>query len=422
MTHDLEPPKDGATENNTESMTGLDRLKQRLYRPGPLVVIFGAVLAALVLAIVLLVNSEPPEPPVVSAPEAVVLQATAPEEPGARVYEETFGHVLEEQVRQVDFALLEALRVTGVDMKQLELSDVRVKEDKGRSYHYQELRIPGLRGRDKFLLALQEALAKRAPKAFLTGDGDKVVNIDIDTVRTHRIYLDITVPVPEYSTTKGPKLVIVIDDVGENMAVLRGLLELDIPLVYAVWPVGSHTAESVRLIRKADMDLIIHYPMEPKGYPKVEPGPGALFTTMKPDQIRATMRKYMALVPGAIGANNHMGSRFTEYGKGMKVALSMFKNSGLFFLDSMTTPKSVGRKTASRVGIPFYRRDVFLDNVKEVPAIVHQLRKAERIAKRRGKAIAIGHNYKTTLSALRQWVELRDTSVQVIPLSKLRPE
>ncbi len=403
-------------------MTGLDRLKQRLYRPGPLVAIFGAVLLLLAGFIMYLVHSRPASSPaVVESP--IILRASVPDDGNStRAYEEILATMLEEQVKQVDLALLETLRKTGVDMQRLELTDVQVRQHNGQIYHFQELRIPGIKDRSKFLLALQEGLAQRAPGAFLVGDGTEVVGVDIDNVQTHRIVLDITAPAPVYPSTPGPKLVIVIDDVGENLRVLKGLLKLDIPLVYAVWPVSSHTDESARLIRESGSDLILHFPMEPKGYPKVDPGPGALFTSMSAGDIRKTVDANVPMVPGAIGANNHMGSRFTESRTGMKTALSALKDKGLFFLDSMTTPKSAGRKIADKVGIAYYERDVFLDNIKVVPSIILQLRKAERIAKRRGKAIAIGHNYATTLSALRQWADQRDKSVQVIPISSLRPE
>jgi len=106
----------------------------------------------------------------------------------------------------------------------------------------------------------------------------------------------------------------------------------------------------------------------------------------------------------------------------MRVALKEFKRLGLFFLDSMTTPNSVGRSVARSISIPFYKRNVFLDNVKDVSAIVHQLRKAERLALSRGHAIAIGHPHPATLAALRQWATHRSKRVSVIPISKLKPE
>lgn len=425
MNQDSGPLKDSemGKSHNPEPQTGLDRLKYRLYRPGFLVSLFVVIFGLLALAIGVLLSSETPEPTVIAGSTPEVLQAVAPDSATTpRLYEEAFGSTLEEQVRQVDFALLETLRQSNVDMKSLKLSDVQVREHEGQTYHYQELHIPDVRNRDKFLLVLQSHLGARAPEAFLTGEDTNAITITVASVATHSIYLDMTVPVPTYPAIKGPKMVIVIDDVGENLAVLKGLLELDFPLVYAVWPVGSHTPESIRLIRKTEGDLIVHYPMEPKGYPKVDPGQGALYAAMSSKEIRRTLGKYLKLVPGAIGANNHMGSRFTESGPGMKTALSVFGDRGLFFLDSMTTPDSAGRKAARAVGIPFYKRDVFLDNVKEVPAIIHQLRKTERIAKRRGKAIAIGHNYSVTLSALRQWNDLRDPAVNIIPISRLKPQ
>ena len=70
-----------------------------------------------------------------------------------------------------------------------------------------------------------------------------------------------------------------------------------------------------------------------------------------------------------------MGSRFTGDETGMLTALGEFKKHGLFFLDSLTTPKSAARKAARKTAIAYYERDIFLDNVKDVNAIIHQLKK-----------------------------------------------
>lgn len=149
--------------------------------------------------------------------------------------------------------------------------------------------------------------------------------------------------------------------------------------------------------------MIVHFPMEPMGYPKVKPGDDALFVDMNAADIKNQIAKNLKIISEAIGVNNHMGSRFTANRPAMKVALEEFKKNGLFFLDSLTSTKSVGRSVAKSVGIPFYERDIFLDNVKDVTAITHQLKKSERVAMKKGYAIAIGHPYKETLMALRQW-------------------
>jgi polysaccharide deacetylase 2 family uncharacterized protein YibQ len=43
------------------------------------------------------------------------------------------------------------------------------------------------------------------------------------------------------------------------------------------------------------------------------------------------------------------------------------------------------------MGLPVYRRSVFLDNVRDVRAITRQMEKAARAAAATGQAVAIGH-------------------------------
>ena len=136
--------------------------------------------------------------------------------------------------------------------------------------------------------------------------------------------------------------------------------------------------------------------MEPKAYPKYNPGDDALFVSMTAEEIKKRVAENVAKIPEAIGVNNHMGSKFTGYAPGMNIALAEFKRHGLFFLDSLTTSKSAARASARKADIQFYERDIFIDNVKDVTAIVHQLKKAEKVALKQGYSIAIGHPYPET--------------------------
>jgi polysaccharide deacetylase 2 family uncharacterized protein YibQ len=84
--------------------------------------------------------------------------------------------------------------------------------------------------------------------------------------------------------------------------------------------------------------------------------------------------------------------------------LQEVKRRGLAFVDSRTSPLSVGAALADRLEIPNAARDVFLDNDPSTAAVLRQLGEAERTARRRGRAVAIGHPYPTTLAALEQWL------------------
>ncbi|WP_319584838.1 divergent polysaccharide deacetylase family protein [uncultured Pseudodesulfovibrio sp.] len=412
---------DERAPDNNEKKTGLDGFLKGIYRPGPLICLFTLAFIALAGLGWMALNSKTP-PPQVIAP--VAEERKAEPEPSAapdKAYEEATSD-MEDKVKQADLALIETMRDLDLKMHDLNLVDVELRRYEERGYHYQVLQFPKVTDRNIFLVTLRKRLYERLPDAMLLDNGDTEAAIEINGVHTHRLLLEARPQIIALPEAKGPKLVVVIDDVGENYGVLRGLAGLDLPLTFAVWPNASHTRQCVELITQTHHDLLVHFPMEPMGYPKVKPGDDALFVSMNDAQIRQRIEENLERIPEAIGVNNHMGSRFTADKPGMAVALAEFKRHGLFFLDSLTSGKSVGRATAKNVGIPFYERDTFLDNVKDVNAILLQLRKTERVAKRQGRAIAIGHPYRQTLDALKQWQDSRDTSIQVITLSKLSSE
>jgi len=103
--------------------------------------------------------------------------------------------------------------------------------------------------------------------------------------------------------------------------------------------------------------------------------------------------------------NNHMGSLATTDADVMGVVISSLKKKGLYFIDSLTSPRSVAYEIAKVQGIPADIRSVFLDNNRDKNEIQAQFKKAIAIARRRGSAIAIGHVHLETLQVLRQLIE-----------------
>lgn len=231
-----------------------------------------------------------------------------------------------------------------------------------------------------------------------------------------------TAPPARPETVQGPSMVIVIDDLGDHPVLAKSLTELPFPITMAILPNRPRTQYVASLAAKRGFEAILHQPMQPSSYPRVNPGPGALFTDMDADRIKRLLTDNLAQVPSVVGINNHMGSAFTEDAGGMAAVMEVLKAKGLFFLDSVTSAKSAVPEAARTVGVPHYRRAVFLDNVRNVRAILGQIKLAERLAKKRGRAIAIGHPYGETLEALRLWSKERDPHVHLVTLTQLGPE
>jgi len=197
-----------------------------------------------------------------------------------------------------------------------------------------------------------------------------------------------------------PYLAIVIDDMGYQTDLDEELLRLDLGLTFAFLPHGPHTAAQAELARKQGHEVLLHFPMEPDDH-RWDPGPGAASIGMGRARLREVFAENLALVPQAVGINNHMGSRFTRDPGAMRDFLALVRDSHLFFLDSLTSSASVGYSLAQEMGVKATRRQVFLDNDKDEALITKQLRQLLDVADRQGWAVGIGHPYPQTLAALR---------------------
>lgn len=199
-----------------------------------------------------------------------------------------------------------------------------------------------------------------------------------------------------------PKIAIVIDDLGLDISGTKRAMKLPPYVTLSFMPYASRLREQTKEGRDAGHELLLHMPMEPIGHD--DPGPGALFVNLSSDEIRQRFQTALASFVGFDGVNNHMGSKFTAYAPGMEVVIDELQQRHLFFLDSRTSGKTVGETLARVHGLPTIGRDIFLDDDEATAAIREQMEQAERVARRKGIAVVIGHPHVATLEALETWL------------------
>ncbi len=215
-------------------------------------------------------------------------------------------------------------------------------------------------------------------------------------------------------------LVLVIDDLGQSLEAAEALAALPFPVTLALWPRASGTGAAANLAGQRGLDCLVHMPMEP--LPRADgsrpkPGAGALFTDMSPQALAAALEPALSAVPTALGLNNHMGSRFTGSASASRQLCAQLAGRGFAVLDSLTSPHSRLAEAARAAGLVSVTRAVFLDTQRKTDAILAALDAAAARARSGGFAVAIGHPYPETLSALRRWRDKAGTAV--IPLRRL---
>ena len=200
---------------------------------------------------------------------------------------------------------------------------------------------------------------------------------------------------------KNPKIAIVIDDLGADLAHTDRALALPKAVTLSFLPYAEATPWLSAEALRGGHEILVHMPMEAVG--DHNPGPFALTTGLAPDEIRRRLSAALARVPGAIGINNHMGSRVTADRATLIPVAEELAARHLFFFDSRTTPQTQVVPVARAFGVASTGRDVFLDDEQTADAVGAQLMELEARARAQGVAIAIGHPHEVTLAALSVW-------------------
>lgn len=214
------------------------------------------------------------------------------------------------------------------------------------------------------------------------------------------------------------RLAIIVDDGGYGGAVTDSILALDPRLTLSILPntpVGRRTAEAAVAL---GFEVMLHMPMQNNGSKLLHDG--QLNLGMGEDEIRRLTRDALSQVPGAVGVNNHTGSKFTSVARGLALFMEEVLEQDLYFVDSVTVADSRAYEIARAFGVPSASRDLFLDNESDPEAIRGRFRELVELAKSRGSAIGICHFRANSAAVLAEVLPgLAAEGVQLVHASEL---
>ena len=181
------------------------------------------------------------------------------------------------------------------------------------------------------------------------------------------------------------KIAIVIDDWGYNLNNLPLLDQIRYRFTASVLPNLNYSRTIAEDLHKRGFQIILHLPLEPREKRRLEKN--TILTSMDEQNIRNILKQDLANVAYAVGISNHMGSKATENQRVMGIIFKELKREGLYFMDSLVTPDSVGFDLAHKIQLGFVKRDIFLDNTETPEYIKRQVYKL----KTRARAVSYTH-------------------------------
>lgn len=220
--------------------------------------------------------------------------------------------------------------------------------------------------------------------------------------------------------SSGPRLAIVVDDLGYDPVRDAEWLAFPEPITVSVLPYGPSSKSFAASARTHGFGVILHVPMEPEGAVADRTEPFLLRRAMTPEEIAERFARMTADVPQANGASNHMGSAFTSDPAAMAAFAQALKGKGFFFVDSVTSAGTVGSMAMERAGAPVIRRDVFLDDDGRPEEVRRQWAAAIVLAKERGAAVLLCHARRETRTLLLELLpELRREGIRPVAVEEL---
>ncbi len=193
-----------------------------------------------------------------------------------------------------------------------------------------------------------------------------------------------------------PRLAIIIDDVS-FLNQVKMMKKIPYKINPSFFPPSKRHPDTVGFSKKFKFAMI-HIPLEALNYSHGEAD--TLLASDSTAVIRKRVLQIKREFPQIKYYNNHTGSKFTSNLSAMRKLLRVMKNQKLHFIDSRTTAATKAGIVSKELHVKLLSRDIFLDNSIKKADIIAQLKRAVKIAKKTGYAIAIGHPHSNTLSVL----------------------
>ena len=204
--------------------------------------------------------------------------------------------------------------------------------------------------------------------------------------------------VPKKVLSNRPKLAIIVDDV-TTQSQLNQIKNIGYTITASIMPPTKSHPNSAKIAKNLPF-YMIHFPMQATTFKGEEAN--TLHVNDSYEKIEKRVAQVRQWYPNAKYTNNHTGSKFTENKKAMDKYFRALVKYDFIFMDSRTTSKTVAKEMAKKYNMPYIVRNVFLDNEQDFTYIQNQLKKAIKMAKKNGFAIAICHPHSVTMKVLKK--------------------
>ncbi|MDJ0895387.1 MAG: divergent polysaccharide deacetylase family protein [Alphaproteobacteria bacterium] len=224
---------------------------------------------------------------------------------------------------------------------------------------------------------------------------------------------------PSDDSLSYPRIAIVVTSLGLSSAATQlAIQRLPGTITLSFAPNARRFAKDVAAARAAGHEVLVNLPLEPESYPRSDPGPFTLLTTLNTAENIQRLQWVLSRGTGYVGVVNFMGARFTGSPTHLAPILQTLNDRGLLFVDSRPGRGSRVAEMAAELNMPFAVSNGFIDQMASRFSIDAALNELERIARETGIAVGLAQPYPVSIERLIAWApSLTEKGLLLAPIS-----
>lgn len=182
-------------------------------------------------------------------------------------------------------------------------------------------------------------------------------------------------------------------------------------------------AAGTRVGGASGMEILALAPLEPKGYPRQNPGPNTVLIDDAPSARRSKLHRALEANGGAGALCIQHGSRAVEDQSVMADVAGFCAERGLALVEPVPTPRSLARASCRKLGVRYFTPDFYIGRSSTPQQARTLLKKAEAEAEKRGRAMVLLPAADEALKAVGDvFPPDGKRSVELVPLSRLKTQ
>lgn len=216
-----------------------------------------------------------------------------------------------------------------------------------------------------------------------------------------------------------PRISVVVGDMGLSRVATDAALHRLPPNVTFAFDGYSDSLQAwLDRARQEGHETLLSIPMEPYDYPRSDPGPDSLLTTLPDLDNTQRLLKFLGKAVGYTGITTQSGSRFSADTEKLSVVIRELKKRGLMIFDTRLSRNSVIGNVAEEMRVPVAIKSRTIDTDPTPEAIDEALMSIEKTARVDGSVVIMASPLPVTLDRLSLWAEgLADRGFVLAPLS-----